>query len=41
MSYRLSSYGINLPSALNLTEAQVDSVCRAFVEILHNGEALR
>jgi perosamine synthetase len=33
-SYRLGRYGVNLPSALNLVEGDVDSVCRSLVEML-------
>ena len=36
VSYEISPHGINLPSALNLTEEQVERVCRAFVAILAN-----
>ncbi len=34
VGYRLSPYGVNLPCALNLTEDQVDYVCRSFRKIL-------
>lgn len=34
VSYRLSPYGVNLPSALNLTPDQVARVCRAVIETL-------
>jgi len=34
VSYALSPYGINLPSALSLDEAAVDRVCREFLEIV-------
>lgn len=34
VAYALTPRGINLPSALSLTEEQVDRVCRAFVEAL-------
>jgi perosamine synthetase len=34
VAYCLSATGVNLPSALNLTEDQVDTVCRALVESL-------
>jgi perosamine synthetase len=34
VSYQTSPYGINLPSALNLTEADVDKACRALLAIL-------
>jgi len=34
VSYALSPYGINLPSALSLDEATVDRVCAAFLEIV-------
>jgi perosamine synthetase len=34
VSYRLAKSAINLPSALNLTEAQVDRVCEAIRAIL-------
>ena len=36
-SYRLSPYGVNLPSALQLTEQNVRDVCRALREILSAG----
>ena len=35
VSYRVSPRAINLPSPLNLTEAQADRVCVALREILH------
>jgi perosamine synthetase len=35
ITYQLSPYGINLPSALNMTEARVKYVCDTFKEILH------
>jgi perosamine synthetase len=34
VSYGLGRYGVNLPSALNLDEGDVDSVCRSLVEML-------
>jgi perosamine synthetase len=34
VAYDLASRGINLPSALSLTEDDVDRVCRAFLEVL-------
>jgi perosamine synthetase len=34
VSYRLGRLGVNLPSALNLTEADVDWVCRALLEVI-------
>jgi perosamine synthetase len=34
VSYALSPYGLNLPSALTLTEDQVERVCRALLGIL-------
>lgn len=34
VSYAVSPYGINLPSALSLDEAVVDRVCREFMEII-------
>lgn len=34
VSYRLSPQGVNLPSALNLTEADADRVCEAFTGML-------
>jgi perosamine synthetase len=34
VSYRLGALGVNLPSALNLTEASVDRVCAAVREIM-------
>jgi len=34
VAYRLSPRGVNLPSALRLTEADVDRVCNALIEIL-------
>ncbi|MCX2965358.1 DegT/DnrJ/EryC1/StrS family aminotransferase [Gordonia aquimaris] len=38
VAYDIASRAINLPSALMLTEDQVEAVCTAFTEILHNGE---
>jgi perosamine synthetase len=35
ISYRLSPYGLNLPSALNMTQAKVKYVCDALKEILN------
>ena len=35
VSYRVSPRAINLPSPLNLTEAQAERVCAAVREILH------
>ena len=34
-TYRLSPYGVNLPSALRLTQGDVVRVCDAVVEVLH------
>ena len=34
VSYRVSPFGVNLPSALSLTQDQVASVCRALREVL-------
>jgi perosamine synthetase len=34
VAYRLSPWGINLPSSLSLTEAQVDLICRTLLEFL-------
>ena len=34
VAYRLSPYGVNLPSALNLTRDQVRRVCQSLKEIL-------
>lgn len=34
VSYALSPYGLNLPSALTLTEAQVERVCHALLELI-------
>jgi perosamine synthetase len=34
ISYAISPFGINLPSALNLTEEKVDSVCNVFKTII-------
>jgi len=34
ISYEISPFGINLPSALNLTEEKVDSVCNVFKSII-------
>jgi perosamine synthetase len=39
VSYQIATAGVNLPSALSLTEAQVDRVCDAVREVL--SEALR
>lgn len=36
VSYRLTRQGINLPSALNLTEESVDRVCRTMIDILRD-----
>jgi perosamine synthetase len=37
-SYRICPYGINLPSALNLTPEQVAYVCEALTEIVYDGK---
>lgn len=34
VAYRLSPYGINLPSSLSLTESQADFVCRNLLDLL-------
>jgi perosamine synthetase len=34
VGYRLSPYGVNLPSGFNLDEAQVDYVCRSLKAII-------
>lgn len=34
-AYKISPYGINLPSGLNMTKEKVDYVCKALKEILH------
>jgi len=34
-AYKISPYGINLPSGLNITKEKVDYVCKALKEILH------
>ena len=34
VSYRITPYGLNLPSALNLTKEKVGVVCAALKEIL-------
>lgn len=34
VSYAIGPHGVNLPSALSLTRAQVDRVCGAFVEVI-------
>jgi dTDP-4-amino-4,6-dideoxygalactose transaminase len=34
VSYRLASLGVNLPSALRLGEGDVDTVCRALLDVL-------
>ncbi len=39
VSYRISPYGINLPSAMNLTEEKVKYVCDALKEILQIGSS--
>lgn len=39
VSYRLTPYGINLPSALNMTEAKVGIVCAALKDILRESMA--
>jgi len=41
VSYALSPYGVCLPSAAKLTEADVDQVCRTFVEVLHGQRSTR
>lgn len=41
VSYQVSPYGVNLPSAMNLSEEQVDQVCRAFVGIVSDKGNLR
>src|SRR4030095_3632338 len=37
-SYRICPYGINLPSALNLTPEQVSYVCEALTDIVYDGK---
>jgi perosamine synthetase len=37
VSYRIAPYGLNLPSALNMTEEKVRIVCEALREILQGG----
>lgn len=37
VAYAISPYGLNLPSSLSLTEAQVDFVCRTLVDFLRRG----
>ena len=37
VAYRLGRLGVNLPSALNLVEADVDAVCRALGDVLGAG----
>src|SRR5262245_3785210 len=39
VSYALSPWGINLPSALNLTEDQVDRVCTALAQVVRIRQA--
>jgi perosamine synthetase len=38
VSYRLGRYGVNLPSALQLTRADVDRVCDALLEVLERSQ---
>ncbi|HEY8216657.1 MAG TPA: DegT/DnrJ/EryC1/StrS family aminotransferase [Acidimicrobiia bacterium] len=38
VSYRLGRFGVNLPSALNLTEDDVDRVCAAVLDVLGRSE---
>jgi perosamine synthetase len=40
-SYAIAPFGINLPSALNLTEEQVDRVCRVLREVLRPQRSAR
>ena len=35
VSYQISEYGISLPYSLNLTEDEVDYVCKLFLKILN------
>jgi dTDP-4-amino-4,6-dideoxygalactose transaminase len=37
VAYRLTSYGVNLPSALRLEREDVTRVCRELKNVLHNG----
>ena len=39
VSYEISPYGINLPSALNLKEEDVDYVCEVLNDALRTGKA--
>ncbi len=41
VAYGLAPYGLNLPSALLLTEQQIDRVCLAFRQMLHEAAATR
>lgn len=41
MSYQISPFGINLPSALNLTEADVDYTCNTLIAILQDQSTRR
>jgi perosamine synthetase len=36
---KVAKYGINLPSGYNMTEPLVDTVCRAFREVLDGGRS--
>ena len=38
IAYALSPYGINLPSALSLTEGQIDGVCAALREVVEGAK---
>jgi perosamine synthetase len=38
VSYRLSPYGVNLPSGMSMTEEKVRFVCREFGKILNQPE---
>ncbi|MBI4317872.1 MAG: DegT/DnrJ/EryC1/StrS family aminotransferase [Chloroflexi bacterium] len=41
VGYQISPYGINLPSAMNMTEEKVDYVCEVLKSILNNSRARR
>ena len=36
VSYAVSPYGLSLPSAASVTEAQVDEVCERFIRLLRS-----
>lgn len=37
VSYAISPYGVNLPSALNMTKDKIQYVCNVLIKILYRG----